>query len=236
MNLKLKTRFLLAIPCLAAFVAATGAAHASTVSGSAYCGIAAPSPSNPQGAAGSYALDGVTLSTLSAAEVSATGGNCANFTTDAINFQAPSASDTLASFLSQPGNNTVFSTNPGSALATGNLLVLTGTTYLTADELVSLSHDDGVNLYITGNGLTDYGLVLSGGQTTAGQPPFSTGSIPDGTYSFELLYVSNYENPSVLTSNINTLPGATTPEPSSIILLGSGLLGMAGLVRRRMGI
>lgn len=223
--MKLNIRFLLAIPCLAAFIA--GTAHASTVTGAAYCGIASPSGPTQQGS--QYATEGVTLATLGAAEASATGGNCANFTSSVINFQAPNASSTLLSFLTQPGDGTVFTTTPTNQLATGNLIVLTGTAYLTSNELVNLSHDDGVNLYISGNGLTNYGLVLSGGQTTAGQPPFSTGSIPDGAYSFELLYVSNYENPSVLTTDINL-----APEPSSFVLLGSGLLGVAGLVRRRM--
>jgi hypothetical protein len=33
---------------------------------------------------------------------------------------------------------------------------------------------------------------------------------------------------------VNGTPGGTTPEPSSIMLLGSGILGLAGILRRRL--
>src|ERR1019366_1583370 len=33
---------------------------------------------------------------------------------------------------------------------------------------------------------------------------------------------------------ISSLPPATTPEPSSILLFGSGILGLAGILRRRL--
>lgn len=69
---------------------------------------------------------------------------------------------------------------------------------------------------------------------SAGNP----GTIPAGTYvGFE----DRFNPPSDLDYNddnfvFTNLVATTTPEPSSIILLGSGLLGIAGLVRRRIGV
>ena len=218
----------LALPCLAVAVSLAGVAHASTVNGTAFCNIASPVGPTAQGS--SYAIQGVTLSDLSAAE--STGSQCATFSSNSISYDAGYGNkiNTLTGFLTSTIGNTTFSSAPSATQsALGTLLVLTGSTYLTQGESYTLSHDDGVNLYIGTGAPTDL-LVSAGYQTIANQSPFVyTGA--SGEYNFELLYVSNYEAPSELVSSI-----ASTPEPSSFVLLGSGLLGAAGVVRRRLGV
>ena len=170
-------------------------------------------PPTPQGAAGSFALTSILSSNLG---TTGTGTQCATFTSTSISFDAGYGNtiDTLNGFLtSDPNSHTTItsggSTATGSEL--GDLYILTGSTYLTAGELITLSHDDGAVIYITGNGLTNYLITPPGSaiQTMADQPAFTlSGDVTSGEYSYQILYVTNYEAPSELISNIAAAPGA----------------------------
>lgn len=119
----------------------------------------------------------------------------------------------------------------------GTLFVLTGSNTLTTGESIILNHDDGALIYVclasgtcnssTGAGYTLISPAGSGTQTVDGQSPF-TFSGASGIYDFELIFNSNYEQPSDLQSSI-----AATPEPSSLMLLGTGLFSAAGMLFRR---
>jgi hypothetical protein len=50
-----------------------------------------------------------------------------------------------------------------------------------------------------------------------------------GVYNFQLYYDETNGPPAVLTGNLGA-----APEPSSFVLLRSGLIGAAGMLRRRM--
>lgn len=251
--MKFSLRALSLVSCSAILMAAAGTASAGTINGTVYYNIPAPSATNPQGQ--SYAINGVDANSLSTVE---SGLLYNTFTTNTVNFttgpgQGPS---TFYNFLgitvppAAPANpNGVAFTggtgNPAAASATGNLIVLTGTVFLTSGATYDLFHDDGINLYIAPLGTTTYtdandDVESEQGQTVAGTPGNVDGqdfmwSGASGYYDFELIYVSNYEDPSTLIagSNLNSNLGAT-PEPSSFILLGSGLLAAAGMIRRRM--
>jgi len=128
------------------------------------------------------------------------------------------------------GDTVTYLSGANQSNINNDLFQFTGTTTL-ATGTYTTSHDDGLILYLNGSA-----VINDPGLTAAVDTPFtvcaSGCNATPGTYSFVLDYAELNGAPAQLTA---TLPlTSPTPEPSSFILLGSGLLGVAGMLRRRM--
>ena len=204
----MKLRSLLTLPCLAAALGLAGVAHADIVTGGVY--TTAPFPAG--------------LSPLETPPGTFLGG----FSIDAINFFSATTGPnyTVLGFLTSNGA-TVTGLNAGVGAMTldNKELKFTGTTYLQAGVTYTINHDDGVYLYLGGNPIP---VVASGAPTSPAASTFTVAT--SGAYSFDLLYAEVNSAPATLNYN----GPLQSPEPSSFILLGSGLLAAAGAVRRRL--
>ena len=118
---------------------------------------------------------------------------------------------TLASFLTSSGSASNFDYGSYFTFDLGAL---------PAGTVLTITHDDGISVY---QGGTEIGTSVSG-------PTSVTTDVIDVTNSGDtmLRYARENGTPSILEVT------AVTPEPSSLALLGTGVLGIAGLMRKRL--
>ncbi len=172
-----------------------------------------------------------------------------NGTTDGwtINFGfAVSDSFTLSNAATVTGLNFAAWVEPGDVLQSAEVSITSsefgGTSYF--DQTVSFTQSGCVSNQYGFNVCTEtgafsgvalnsgtYWLNLSNAATSAGNPVYWDEN--SGPSSASENSIGTIPSESFTLTGGSTAPG-TTPEPSSILLLGSGVLGVAGLLRRKL--
>lgn len=137
-----------------------------------------------------------------------------------------------------PGASWINTTGSGGASVADGTYLYTTTFTLTSPSDVSgaVAADNGAVVSLSGGGISGSDVLASNNSFTTATP-FSASDLAAGTYTLSF-DVTNGPGDSFDPSGL--LVGATTvnsvsatPEPSSLALLGTSILGAAGLARRK---